>query len=161
MPRNSIRGYGPKSKVLFVPCSFLSLTNLTLLAGILRPPPAPGLGPKRQYSLLTDKSNHSLPYDLSLLDQLSSLTRFCSISPFSTQLISPPRLKVYVTSITHEMAPRSDEAEWFFNAVYSAIQEVPRGKVTSYAHIARLLGKRTWHPSYSTSTWIGLILRTL
>lgn len=39
---------------------------------------------------------------------------------------------------------RSDEAEWFFNAVYSAVQEIPRGRVTSYGHIARLLGKGEW-----------------
>lgn len=29
-----------------------------------------------------------------------------------------------------------------YTAVYEAIQEIPRGKVTSYAHIARLVGKR-------------------
>lgn len=38
--------------------------------------------------------------------------------------------------------PRSEEAEWWANAVYEAIQEVPRGRVTSYGHIARLLGER-------------------
>lgn len=38
--------------------------------------------------------------------------------------------------------PRSEEAEWWANAVYEAIREVPRGKVTSYGHIARLLGER-------------------
>lgn len=37
---------------------------------------------------------------------------------------------------------RSDEAEWWFNAVYEAVQEIPRGQVTSYGHIARLLGRR-------------------
>ncbi|KGO77423.1 Winged helix-turn-helix transcription repressor DNA-binding [Penicillium italicum] len=37
--------------------------------------------------------------------------------------------------------PRSEEAEWWANAVYGAVQEVPRGKVTSYGHIARLLGE--------------------
>ncbi|KJR82215.1 uncharacterized protein SPSK_03655 [Sporothrix schenckii 1099-18] len=36
--------------------------------------------------------------------------------------------------------PRSDEAESFFFAAYSAIQEVPYGKVTSYGHIAKLIG---------------------
>ncbi|KAB8070562.1 methyltransferase [Aspergillus leporis] len=36
--------------------------------------------------------------------------------------------------------PRTDEAEFWFNAVYSAVQEVPLGKVTSYGHIALLLG---------------------
>jgi methylated-DNA-protein-cysteine methyltransferase related protein len=38
--------------------------------------------------------------------------------------------------------PRTDEAEAFFHAVYSAIQEIPHGKVTSYGHIARLVGTR-------------------
>lgn len=37
---------------------------------------------------------------------------------------------------------RSDEAQWWFNAVYEAVQEIPYGQVTSYGHIARLLGKR-------------------
>ena len=37
---------------------------------------------------------------------------------------------------------RSEEAEAFFYAVYQAIQEIPYGKVTSYAHIARLVGTR-------------------
>ncbi|KAL2868945.1 MGMT family protein [Aspergillus lucknowensis] len=37
--------------------------------------------------------------------------------------------------------PRTDEAEFWFNAVYSAVQEIPRGKVTSYGHIAALLGE--------------------
>lgn len=41
---------------------------------------------------------------------------------------------------------RSDEAQWWFNAVYEAVQEIPRGRVTSYGHIARLLGKRTFNP---------------
>ncbi|PYH49766.1 MGMT family protein [Aspergillus saccharolyticus JOP 1030-1] len=36
--------------------------------------------------------------------------------------------------------PRSDEAEWWINAVYEAIQEIPYGRVTSYGHIALLLG---------------------
>lgn len=39
--------------------------------------------------------------------------------------------------------PRSEEAEAWSNAVYAAIQEVPYGKVTSYGHIALLLGERT------------------
>lgn len=37
---------------------------------------------------------------------------------------------------------RSDEAAAFYHAVYSAIQEIPQGKVTSYGHIARLIGTR-------------------
>ncbi|KAJ2906900.1 DNA binding methylated-DNA--cysteine S-methyltransferase [Zalerion maritima] len=35
---------------------------------------------------------------------------------------------------------RSNEAEAFFYAVYSAVQEIPYGKVTSYGHIAKLVG---------------------
>ncbi|EHL03697.1 putative Alkyltransferase-like protein 1 [Glarea lozoyensis 74030] len=35
---------------------------------------------------------------------------------------------------------RTDEAEAFYYAVYNAIQEIPYGKVTSYGHIARLIG---------------------
>jgi len=38
--------------------------------------------------------------------------------------------------------PRSDEAAAFFHAVYSAVQEIPYGKVTSYGHIAKLVGTR-------------------
>ncbi|KAI5201154.1 hypothetical protein E4T39_05396 [Aureobasidium subglaciale] len=37
--------------------------------------------------------------------------------------------------------PRSEEAAAWTYAVYNAIREVPYGKVTSYGHIARLLGK--------------------
>ncbi|KAH0543708.1 hypothetical protein FGG08_002024 [Glutinoglossum americanum] len=36
---------------------------------------------------------------------------------------------------------RTDEAEAFFTAVYLACQEIPRGRVTSYGHIGRLIGK--------------------
>lgn len=36
---------------------------------------------------------------------------------------------------------RSDEAQWFFNAVYEAVQRIPQGRVTSYGHIALLLGR--------------------
>lgn len=38
--------------------------------------------------------------------------------------------------------PRSDEAAAFFHAVYTAVQEIPHGKVTSYGHIAKLVGTR-------------------
>ncbi|TGO32117.1 hypothetical protein BHYA_0351g00010 [Botrytis hyacinthi] len=36
--------------------------------------------------------------------------------------------------------PRTDEATSFYHSVYSAIQEIPYGKVTTYGHIARLIG---------------------
>ncbi|KAJ9633403.1 Alkyltransferase-like protein 1 [Knufia peltigerae] len=35
---------------------------------------------------------------------------------------------------------QSDEAQWWFQAVYSAVQQIPFGKCTSYGHIAILLG---------------------
>lgn len=37
---------------------------------------------------------------------------------------------------------RSEEAYVWFSTVCEAIQEIPPGKVTSYAHIAKLVGKR-------------------
>ncbi|PLB44888.1 MGMT family protein [Aspergillus steynii IBT 23096] len=37
--------------------------------------------------------------------------------------------------------PRSEEAEFWINAVYAAVQEVPVGKVTTYGQIALLLGQ--------------------
>ncbi|CAG8959761.1 hypothetical protein HYFRA_00001668 [Hymenoscyphus fraxineus] len=36
--------------------------------------------------------------------------------------------------------PRTEDVEAFYHAVYSAIQEIPYGKVTTYGHIARLIG---------------------
>lgn len=46
--------------------------------------------------------------------------------------------------------PRSDEAAAFFHAVYCAVQEIPHGKVTSYGHIAKLVGTRESpsHPNF-------------
>ncbi|TLS24080.1 hypothetical protein PpBr36_08307 [Pyricularia pennisetigena] len=35
--------------------------------------------------------------------------------------------------------PQSEEAAAFFYAVYSAVQEIPPGKVTTYGHIAHLI----------------------
>ncbi|KAF2204995.1 DNA binding methylated-DNA--cysteine S-methyltransferase [Delitschia confertaspora ATCC 74209] len=36
---------------------------------------------------------------------------------------------------------RSEEVWAWYTAVYEAVQEIPYGRVTSYGHIARLLGK--------------------
>lgn len=47
--------------------------------------------------------------------------------------------------------PRSDEAAAFFHAVYCAVQEIPHGKVTSYGHIAKLVGTREFHPAPDSS----------
>ena len=49
-------------------------------------------------------------------------------------------------SVTQHSMPRSEEAEAFFFAVYRAIQEIPYGKVTSYGHIAKLVGTRKTSP---------------
>ncbi|KAK6394750.1 hypothetical protein LTR65_001542 [Meristemomyces frigidus] len=38
--------------------------------------------------------------------------------------------------------PQSEEAAMWFSAVYKAVQEVPHCRVTSYGHIATLLGYR-------------------
>ena len=38
--------------------------------------------------------------------------------------------------------PRTEEAEMWYSVVYKAIQHIPHGKVTSYGHIARLVGFR-------------------
>lgn len=34
----------------------------------------------------------------------------------------------------------------FHDAVYAAVQEIPRGRVTTYGHIAALIGTRAPHP---------------
>jgi O6-methylguanine-DNA--protein-cysteine methyltransferase len=44
--------------------------------------------------------------------------------------------------------PRSDEAEAFFYGVYAAVQEIPHGRVTTYGHIAALIGTRTYLSSH-------------
>jgi methylated-DNA-protein-cysteine methyltransferase related protein len=48
--------------------------------------------------------------------------------------------------------PRSEEAASFFHAVYNAVQEIPHGKVTTYGHIAALVGTRM-PPSTEIPTW--------
>ncbi|KAF2863903.1 DNA binding methylated-DNA--cysteine S-methyltransferase [Piedraia hortae CBS 480.64] len=37
--------------------------------------------------------------------------------------------------------PRSDEAEAWFHSVYTTIQLIPHGRVTSYGHIAAMIGR--------------------
>ncbi|GKT44645.1 alkyltransferase-like protein 1 [Colletotrichum spaethianum] len=44
--------------------------------------------------------------------------------------------------------PRTDEAEAFFHAVYTAVQEIPFGRVTTYGHIAKLIGTRESAPPF-------------
>lgn len=40
---------------------------------------------------------------------------------------------------------RSEEAQAFFHAVYLAVQEIPRGRVTTYGHVAYLVGTREFY----------------
>ncbi|KAF2457751.1 MGMT family protein, partial [Lineolata rhizophorae] len=40
---------------------------------------------------------------------------------------------------------RTEEAAAWFAAVYQAVQEIPRGRVTSYGHIAQLVGVALKH----------------
>jgi hypothetical protein len=40
--------------------------------------------------------------------------------------------------------PQTEEAAAWFAAVYQAVQEIPRGRVTSYGHIATLVGYRKY-----------------
>lgn len=51
-----------------------------------------------------------------------------------------------VQFLSHQIMPRSDEATAFFHAVYSAVCEIPYGKVTTYGHIVALVGTRAWSP---------------
>jgi alkylated DNA nucleotide flippase Atl1 len=44
----------------------------------------------------------------------------------------------------------SEDAWAWYTAVYEAIQEIPYGRVTSYGHIARLVGKRRQLSTYTT-----------
>lgn len=44
--------------------------------------------------------------------------------------------------LNYKIMARSDEAQAFFHAVYSAAQQIPYGKVTTYAHLAYLVGTR-------------------
>lgn len=53
------------------------------------------------------------------------------------------------------MAPRSEEAAAWFGAVCAAVQQIPHGKVTSYAHIAYLVG----HPQRPRQ--VGVVMKHL
>ncbi len=37
-------------------------------------------------------------------------------------------------------AEQSEDSQWWFQAVYSAVQQIPHGKCTNYGHIALLVG---------------------
>ncbi|KAI5848298.1 6-O-methylguanine DNA methyltransferase [Tricharina praecox] len=49
--------------------------------------------------------------------------------PSKPPLLLPPEMR------------RSDEAQAFIWGVYMAVQEIPHGRVTTYGHIAKLIGK--------------------
>jgi O6-methylguanine-DNA--protein-cysteine methyltransferase len=53
---------------------------------------------------------------------------------------------------------RSDEAQAFFHAVYSAAQQIPYGKVTTYAHLAYLVGTRMFYLMEIFQSFISMAL---
>ena len=55
--------------------------------------------------------------------------------------------------------PRTDEAQAWYFAVYRAVQQIPHGRVTSYGHIATLLGYRTSIEISLLATMDPLIIR--
>lgn len=55
-----------------------------------------------------------------------------------------------IAARTQAEMPRSDEAEAFFWGVYAAVQEIPHGRVTTYGHIAALIGTRECLPGTNT-----------
>lgn len=57
---------------------------------------------------------------------------------------------------------RSDEAQAFFHAVYSAAQQIPYGKVTTYAHLAYLVGTRMFNSIvFNSSTLNDVSMRVM
>ena len=52
--------------------------------------------------------------------------------------------------------PRSEEANLWFESVYEAVQQIPYGQVTSYGHIARLLGRREYFLVFARAEHPGL-----
>ncbi|KAK4163692.1 hypothetical protein QBC43DRAFT_319061 [Cladorrhinum sp. PSN259] len=64
--------------------------------------------------------------------QATSLTTSSSSSSSSSKN-TPPQIIII-------KMPRTPEAQSFFHAVYSAVQQIPPGKVTTYGHIAKLVG---------------------
>jgi hypothetical protein len=47
-----------------------------------------------------------------------------------------------IPTVRRTIMPQTEEAAAWFAAVYQAVQEIPHGKVTSYGHIATLIGYR-------------------
>lgn len=67
------------------------------------------------------------------------------IRPESGANVNTPKLQVYSSryiSFTTTTMPRSNETEWWVNAVYETIMKIPYGRVTTYKHIAELLETR-------------------
>jgi methylated-DNA-protein-cysteine methyltransferase related protein len=57
--------------------------------------------------------------------------------------------------IKFAIMPRTEEAQWWYDAVYSTVQLIPPGQCTSYGHIAVLLG----HPQRARQ--VGVCLKHL
>lgn len=67
------------------------------------------------------------------------------IRPKSEANVNNPKLQFYssrCSSFRTTIMPRSNETEWWVNAVYETIMKIPYGRVTTYKHIAELLETR-------------------
>jgi methylated-DNA-protein-cysteine methyltransferase-like protein len=113
-------------------------------------------GPKNTQVLET---NHSL-LPITKLPQ-------CTL-PLTTRIRQPHRwyrltehqnspIKLLKVTYDYVMPQRSEQAEIWFATVCTAVQEIPHGKVTSYGHIAMLVGKRTEPPLLSPTTAANFI----
>lgn len=110
--------------------------------------PLPGMG-LTTVPLYPYRLSNNTPFPLTSLPQTHRVTAKKNLDEAAWQGQNPLTLSsLWICDprparlqISQTMA-RSDEAAAFFHAVYSAIQEIPPGKVTSYGHIARLVGTR-------------------
>lgn len=86
------------------------------------------------------------------VDGLQLKVAFLALSSFTGHMIGRDKCvqstRAPAFSSMTIMAPgeQSEEVFLWYTVVYEAIQEVPRGRVTTYAHIARLVGKREPSP---------------
>ncbi|KAK3990723.1 hypothetical protein QBC44DRAFT_324639 [Cladorrhinum sp. PSN332] len=90
----------------------------------INPPTLPLRNPKNQRSTATERT--------AKIRRESNTLAVTNSTPLRPNIKSS-------TNTTTKM-PRTPEAQSFFHAVYSAVQQIPPGKVTTYGHIAKLIG---------------------
>lgn len=84
----------------------------------------------------------AVPLSTRFINSSEANTAHTAVTTSSSTSATPSFTRRAKADVLTEAMPRSDEAQAFFHAVYSAVQEIPPGKVTSYGHIARLVGER-------------------